>query len=523
MRTTTARIIGGGPERVHGSYANTPNDHEDRPPAAISPVGADPSSQHPSPTKTFLGQPRMLAALFSVELWERFSFYGMQGIVLLYMYYQTTEGGLGMDQGVAAGIVGAYGGTVYLCTILGAWVADRLIGSERAMFASAIMIMAGHVALSLLPGYTGLGVGLILIAIGSGGLKANITSLVGNLYDLDDPRRDAGFSIFYMGINVGGLIGPLVTGWVQQSWGFHLGFALAAVGMAIGLIQYTINRRRLPHEVHSVPNPLPRSHYPRWIVIAVAAIALILVAVFAGWLHAGNLADVIVVAIIVAAVALFVLLLTSKKLDATERSRVTAFIPMFIGSAAFFALFQQQFTVITIYSDERLNRMIGTWEIPVPWVQSFNPFFIIVLAPVFAALWTKLGKRQPATPTKFALGIMLMGAAFLVFLSQVNVAAVAVLWVALIMLMATMGELMLSPVGLSVSTKLAPKSYPVMMVSLNYLSVALGTALSGSLAQFYSPENEAAYFGTLGAVTIAIGLVILALSRPVTKLMRGVR
>ncbi len=248
-----------------------------------------------------------------------------------------------------------------------------------------------------------------------------------------------------------------------------------------------------------------------------------MVAVLLGWLHPGNLADVIVVAIVITAVALFVLLLTSKKISSDERSRVVAFIPMFVGSAAFFALFQQQFTVITIYSDERLNRMLGTWEIPVPWVQSFNPAFIILLAPVFAALWTKLGNRQPATPAKFGLGIILMGAAFLVFLSQVNVASVAVMWVALIMLMATMGELLLSPVGLSVSTKLAPRAYPVMMVSLNYLSVALGTALPGSLAQFYSAQNEALYFGSLGAVTIGIGVVILILARPITKAMRGVR
>nr|WP_255409149.1 MULTISPECIES: oligopeptide:H+ symporter [Kocuria] len=450
--------------------------------------------QHES-TKQCLGQPRMLASLFSVELWERFSFYGMQGIIMLYMYYQTTDGGLGMDQSVAAGIVGAYGGTVYLCTILGAWIADRLIGSERAMFANAVLIMAGHVALSVLPGYAGLATGLLLIAVGSGGLKANI----------------------------GGLVGPLLTGWVQQQWGFHVGFALAAIGMAVGLTQYVVSRRRLPRGVHQIPNPLPRSHYPQWIIIALVALAAIVVAVLLGWLHPGNLADVIVVAIVIAAVALFVLLLTSKKISSDERSRVVAFIPMFVGSAAFFALFQQQFTVITIYSDERLNRMLGTWEIPVPWVQSLNPAFIILLAPVFAALWTKLGNRQPATPAKFGLGIILMGAAFLVFLSQVNVASVAVMWVALIMLMATMGELLLSPVGLSVSTKLTPRAYPVMMVSLNYLSVALGTALSGSLAQFYSAQNEALYFGSLGAVTVGIGVVILILARPITKAMRGVR
>lgn len=260
-----------------------------------------------------------------------------------------------------------------------------------------------------------------------------------------------------------------------------------------------------------------------------AALVVIVVAVVTGLLDAGNLGNVVVAAIVVAALALFVFLLTSKDVQGDERSRVLAFIPMFVGSVAFWALFQQQFTVITIYSDTRLDRdfsglpLLGDWTMPIPWVQSFNPFFIIVLAPLFAALWTRLGDRQPVTPVKFAVGIALMGAAFLIFLPMAGTEAVPVLWVALIMLVATMGELMLSPVGLSLSTKLAPKAYPVLMVALFYLSLALGTALSGTLAGFYSEENEGMYFGSLGAVTIGIGLVLLALSPWITRMMRGVR
>ena len=179
--------------------------------------------------------------------------------------------------------------------------------------------------------------------------------------------------------------------------------------------------------------------------------------------------------------------------------------------------------MITIYSDTRLDRSFGDWTMPISWVQSFNPFFIIVLAPVFAALWTRLGTRQPVTPTKFGLGIVLMGSAFLIFLPMVGVSSVPVLWAALILLVATLGELLVSPVGLSLSTKLAPQRFPVLMVALFYLSVALGTALSGSLAGYYSEQTEAGYFGTLGAVTIAIGAVLLLISRPVTRMMRGVR
>jgi proton-dependent oligopeptide transporter, POT family len=241
----------------------------------------------------------------------------------------------------------------------------------------------------------------------------------------------------------------------------------------------------------------------------------------------GNLADIMVTLSVIGAVVIFAMLLTSKKVTPDERSRVIAFIPLFIGTAAFFALFQQQFTVITLYSDTRLDRalqlpFLGTWEMPIPWVQSFNPFFIIVLAPLFAALWTRLGTRQPTTPKKFALGIMLMGSAFLLFLPMVPVAAVPVLWIALIMLVATLGELSLSPVGLSLTTKLAPSAFPVMMMALYNLSIALGTSLSGALASFYTAETEGAYFGVLGAVTIVIGLIMLAIAKPVEKGMRGV-
>jgi MFS family permease len=208
----------------------------------------------PLPRKSFFGHPAMLANLFSVELWERFSFYGMQGILLYYMYFTVADGGLGIDRSIATGLVGAYGGGVYLSTILGAWIADRVFGSERVLFYSAIMIMCGHISLAVLPGGLGLAAGLILVGIGSGGLKANATSLVGTLYAEGDERRDAGFSIFYMGINIGALIGPLVTGWLQKNWGFHVGFGAAAVGMAIGLTQYAMTRKNLPDEAHHVTN-----------------------------------------------------------------------------------------------------------------------------------------------------------------------------------------------------------------------------------------------------------------------------
>jgi POT family proton-dependent oligopeptide transporter len=356
------------------------------------------TSSRTEPTSSdtgFFGQPRVLANLFGVELWERFSFYGMQGILLIYLYYSAAQGGLGIDEGVATGIVGAYGGAVYLSTILGAWVADRLIGPERTLFYSAVLVMLGHIALAVLPGLLGVGVGLVLIALGSGGVKANATSLVGSLYDEHDERRDAGFSLFYMGINIGAFFGPLLTGLLQKEWGFHFGFGLAAVGMAAGLVQYALGRKRLPKETHHIANPLPASARTRYLLAAVAALVLLIVLVITGVITAGRLSTIVIALSAIAAVVYFAVILSSRDLTATERHRVLAFIPMFLASAVFWSLYQQQFTVVTIYSDKRLDRNLFGWEMPVSWVNSINPIFIIVLAGVFAALWTRLGDGSP--------------------------------------------------------------------------------------------------------------------------------
>ena len=473
----------------------------------------------------FLGQPRPLATLFGVELWERFSFYGMQGILLLYLYYSVADGGLGIPESVAAGIVGAYGGGVYLSTILGAWTADRLLSAERTLFASAAVVMAGHISLALIPGVPGVVVGLLLIAIGSGGVKATATTLVGTLYSRDDPRRDAGFSLYYLGVNLGAFFGPLLTGLLQSTLGFHIGFGLAAVGMAAGLIQYSIGRRRLPKEGDILPNPLPREHYLRAVLIAAAGIVVIVLAVVLGLVTAGNLATVVIGVIVVAAIAYFVVILRTREISSDERSRVYAFIPLFLASAAFWALYQQQFTVLTIYADQRLNRDIFGWQFPVAWVQSINPVFIIVLSGVFAALWTRLGTRQPSTPVKFGLGTAGVGLGFLLFIPFAGTGpnGTPVLAIVLILFVFTIAELLLSPVGLSISTKLAPARFRTQMVALFFLSIALGTALSGSLAALYDPDNEVPYFGMLGAIAIVIGAALLAGSRPVLRLMRGVR
>jgi POT family proton-dependent oligopeptide transporter len=486
------------------------------------------SADAPTNEKTFFGQPRQLTTIFGVEMWERFSFYGMQGILLLYMFYPASEGGLGIDPKIATGIVGAYGGAVYLATILGAWLADRLFGSERVLFYSAVMVMIGHVGLAVLPSYTGLAVGLVCIALGAGGVKANATSIVGQLYAPGDIRRDAGFSLYYLGINLGAFLGPIATGFLQTTQGFHWGFGLAAVGMAAGLIQYSFGRKRLPDQARVVPNPLPAHRKLLLVVVAAAAVLFIALLVGLGVITASNLAAVIIVITLIATISYFTIILRSPEVNGVERNRVFAFIPLFIVSVAFWALYQQQFTIVTIFTNDQLDLSIFGWTMPVSWIQSINPIFIILLSGVFAALWTKLGDRQPTTPVKFGVGAIVMGVAFWLFLPIHDAAPHSAPLLALvgILFVFTVGELFISPISLSVTTKLAPNVFRTQMVAVLFLSIALGTALSGELSSYYDEKNPAlnvGYFAYSGAVAIVLGIFLILMRKKVLKLMEGVR
>lgn len=492
-------------------------------PAPTTPL-PDPGAPQGRP-RSFFGHPPGLANLAGVEMWERFSFYGMQGILIFYLYYATTRGGLGLSEAAATSIVGAYGGLVYLSAILGAWVSDRLFGAEHTLIGAAVLIMCGHISLAVVPGYAGVGVGLVCIAFGSGTLKATTSSVLGDMYEPTDTRRDAGFSIYYMGVNLGALIGPLLTGLLWKMQGFHWGFGLAALGMAIGLVQYLVLRRStIGSAGHEITNPLPANQRVRYAAVAVAVVVVVAALSVLGVITAERLAGIVVALTLLAAVALFTLMLRSRKIDEIERGRVVSFIPMFIASAAFWSLFQQQFTVVAVYADQRLDRTFFGWTMPPSWVQSINPIFIIIFAGVFAATWQRMGPRQPTSPWKFAIGTMVMGVAFLLFIPYAGGGAnsTPLLWLVLILFLFTMAELFLSPVGQSLSTKLAPRAFHTQMIALFFLSVAVGSAAAGWLARFYDPDNEVPYFLFLGGVSIVIGIVIAAMNRWITRKMAGI-
>lgn len=481
-------------------------------------------TENASTQRSFFGHPVGLANLFGVELWERFSFYGMLTILGYYLYYSVTQGGLELPKATATGIVGAYGGLVYLSTVLGGWVADRLLGMERTVLYGGVVVMCGHIALAVLPGLAGVAVGLVLIALGSGALKANASSLLGTLYDDGDPRRDGGFTLFYLGINLGSFVGPLITGLLQTKVGFHYGFGAAAIGMALGLAQYLVFRRNLGDHGRTVPNPLPHKEFWRMAGIALVALVIVVASFVFGLITLANLAHVTTGILVVASIGYFAVMLRSPSVEPLERTRVRAFIPLFIANAVFWSLFQQIFTVLAVYSDERMNWSIFGWQAPSSWIGSIEPVWIIVLSPLFAAMWTKLGRRAPTTPRKFAYGVMGMGLAFLLFLPMAGTTGpnVPALVVMAIMGVFAISELMLSPIGLSVTTQLAPNAFRAQMMALYFFSVGLGTAMSGVLSGYYSQDNEFAYFGILGAIAIAVGAVVWVLAPRVSRLMEGV-
>ncbi|MDU3174567.1 MAG: peptide MFS transporter [Corynebacterium striatum] len=476
-----------------------------------------------SEERLFFGHPWGLANLFGIEMWERFSFYGMQSIVLLYMYYSVTDGGLGMDKTAATSVVGAYGGLVYMACLLASLVADRILGPERTLFYSANLVMLGHIALAFIPDVIGLAIGLVLIAIGSGGVKTTAQVVLGSLYSRDDTRRDGGFSIFYMGVNIGALFGPLITTIIWGWKGFHWGFGLAAIGMFAGLIQYTLMRKSTIKDAgHEVPNPASSKQMLLGLAAVLGIVAIAVISIATGVIKVDWLSNIVTVVALLAAIVLWCQMYFSELVDAEEKKRLLGFIPLFVSGVLFFGIFQQQFTVMTIYADVRLNRNFFGIEIPPSLVQSFNPIFIVIFSAIFATMWTKLGNRQWSTPVKFGAANIIIGISLFFFLPYSGTGANSTPMFAIIgiLFLFTMGELLLSPVGNALATKVAPRAFPSRMMAVWMMAVAMGTSLAGSLAGFYNPEDAGAentFFISLGIASIVLGLLVLAVSRWVVK------
>lgn len=483
-----------------------------------------------APQRGFFGHPRGLQTLFFTEMWERFSYYGMRAILALFLASEVSQGGLGLDEATATSVVAAYGASVYLTGVVGGWLADRLFGSRRAVFYGGLIIMFGHIAMALPGGAVTVFLGIVLIIAGSGLLKPNISKMVGSLYSDTDTRRDAGFSLFYMGINVGSLVGQIVTGYLGENVDWHLGFGAAAVGMAFGLTQYVLGGRNLGSAGAAPDNPLPAENKAPvvWrVVLIVAAFVIVLGGLgMTGLIGLEGLVNIVTVIAMVLPIVYFTVMLSSRQITSVERQRLVAYIPLFLATALFFLLFEQQATTLVFVAAEQTDTQILGMNFPVAWFQSVNPFVIIILAPVFALLWTKLGDRQPGTPMKFVGGLVFIGISFLWVVLAGNLVDangnINPLMLAAVFLIMTIGELMLSPVGMSVTTKLAPKVFASQTMGLYFLAPALGQGLGAQVVKLYSPDNQQVYFGVIGLAVIACGLLLAVAARWIKRYMHGV-
>ena len=476
--------------------------------------------------KTFFGHPFQLSSLFHIELWERFSFYGMQAILLFYLYFEASKGGLGIDEAEAGGISAIYGGSIYLLTLVGGWISDRVLGAERTLFYSGITVMAGHIALAIFPGLAGLISGLVLIAFGSGGVKASASAMVGSLYEQDDTKhlRDAGFSLFYLSINIGAFFGPLLTGYLQSRIGFHWGFGAAAVGMAFGLAQYARGRKNLPPT--AAVNPLKPNEKAFVLAGFIGALVVLAIVFATGLVNYDNFKNVLFGFILVVTTIYFArLFITGKQLGA-KTNYIIAYIPLFIAACIFWAVWFQVFTAVSIYFEKfmRLNRMIDGFEVPPAWLASAQGLWVILLASGMAAMWTKMGDKQPKTPFKFALSLIVVGLAYGVFLpytySNTIMSMVGMIFVLFLL---TVAELLISPISLSLATKIAPTQFKTQMVALNFLTISVGITAGGKLfGAYYDEQNLSKFFELMTYLGVGAGCILLLLVPVLNKLLKGI-
>ncbi|MGW1815247.1 peptide MFS transporter [Streptomyces sp. NPDC002125] len=481
-------------------------------------TGTEPAQPPPGDDTAFFGQPRGLMTLSGLEVWERFSFLGMQAILVLFFADKVSDGGMGMEPGTAASVSAAYGTLVYLVSVAGGWLADRILGSYRAVLYGGILIACGHYAMAV-PTATMTWVGLGLISAGTGLLKPNVASMVGKLYSTEDSRRDAGFALYYMGINIGAFAGPLVTGWLGDHASWHWGFSAAAFGMTLGLIQYVVGRRHLAGRKHSAEYALAPDAMRRAVLLIVAGVvvaALVATAlVLAGWLTIDRFVDVLTLISVIAPVVYFVVMFRSPRVTPEERGRLRPYVVLFLASVVFnFILFQAYSTMMLLASTNARTEIFG-FHFPASWYASALGAFEVALAPVVAAVWARMGPRQPHASNKIAIGVILGGLSFLLMVLPTSGHAddtyrMAAWWIVGSYLLLGLGDILLETSGMSATTKLAPKAFASQTMALWFLSLALANGIQAQIVKLYGEVSNPAYFGVNGAIAVAAGVAVIA-------------
>ena len=483
-------------------------------------------------------------------MWERFSYYGMRGFLIFYMTASAARGGMELGIATAAAIYGTYTSMVYLMSVPGGWLADRVLGQRRAVLYGGFLIAVGHFTLAA-PSTAGFFLGLVLIVLGTGLLKPNISVIVGQLYPPRDVRRDAGFSIFYMGINLGAFVGPLVTGFLAQdsrfqeviaSWGlnpnatWHWAFGCAGVGMTFGLIQYALTDRSLGTAgltPAGATTPALAAKFRRQALIwggaalGVVAIAALLAAAGGIAIQPTTVRTFVGYSLIAITVAFFVSLLLDRSWTREERERLSVVFVFFVCAAIFWSVFEQAGSTLNLFADRSTRNELLGFRFPSSWFQALNALFIIAFAPLFAWLWVRLGSRQPAAPRKFAIGLIGVGLGFVILIPAASTAEsgalVSPLWLVAVYLIHTWAELCLSPVGLSSMTKLAPPRVVGSMMGVWFLGASVGNFMAGQMASFYEQMPLARLLGTVSLLPIGAGVVLLLLSGRFSRMMGGIQ
>jgi POT family proton-dependent oligopeptide transporter len=490
--------------------------------------------------KSFFGHPPGLSTLFFTEMWERFSYYGGRAMLILYMTAAATglNPGLGLTVVEAGALYGLYTAVVYMTNLPGGWIADKFIGARNAVFYGGCIIALGNLSLAAPFGTTSFYSGLVLIAIGTGLLKPNVSTMVGSLYGKDDIRRDSAFSIFYMGINLGAFLAPLVAGYFGQNVNWHAGFLVVAIGMSLGLIQYKLGAKHLGDAGKHVRTGSDEDHAKQQKALKNGAlgffgvVAILLILHFTGIypMTVVNLSNLVGILLLVIPFVYFGFLFTKGGFDQAEKNRIVAIIVFYLAAALFWSAFEQAGSTLTLFADRNTHNSFLGMEFPSTWWQSINALFIIVLSGVFAWLWIKLNKMrmEPSTPMKFAIGLALVGVGFLILvpaaiLLEKNGGKVGIIWLLMVYFIHTVGELFLSPVGLSAMTRLAPTRIVGQMMGIWFLGAATGNFIGGRVGGMFESFPLKYIFLAVFGTSLLAALVMFFLVPWMKRLMGEVK
>lgn len=481
----------------------------------------------------FKNHPKGLQVLFFTEMWERFSYYGMKAILFLFLVGSIERGAMGLDTKMAAAIYGLYTAMVYLLALPGGWIADRILGQRNSIFIGGCIIAAGHFSMAI-PSDVTFFAGLILIVTGTGLLKPNVSAIVGELYPEGGAKRDAGFSIFYMGINVGAFVGPLICGFLGETIDWHLGFSAAGIGMVFGLIQYKMGYKHLgniglPKVQTDTELKKEKNNLYKGLGALIGLFLLFTILHNTGILNitligVTQVAGTVIVSI---AVLYFGYIIFFGGLDTDEKKRVIVIFLLFIGAALFWSGFEQAGSSMNLFAERLTDREIFGVLAPASWLQSVNPLFIVIFAPLIGSLWVFLNNRQPSIPAKFGLGLLLLGVGFLVMAWAASYASddylVSPAWLVVTYFFHTIGELSLSPVGLSSVTKLSPKRFVGQMMGIWFMGSALGNLIAGLLAGQFDTLPLPDLFSSIFMFTAGAGVLFLLFTIPIKKLIGNIK